>query len=78
MSHAFSGLLGGGKSSPTIYIAPSTAPTLSQSVQPTIAPTAPSASSPGGGAQTPSFLGGAVLPPSPGGGQSRGKALLGS
>jgi len=75
MSHAFSGLFGGGKSSPTIYIAPSAAPTVQSSLSPTAQPVQPS--SPSGG-QTPSFLGGAVLPPSPGGGQSQGKALLGS
>jgi len=76
MSHAFSGLFGGGKTaSPIININPAAAPTVASAFAPTTQPVQPSSPS---GAQSPSFLGGAAIPPPLSSGQSRGKALLGS
>jgi hypothetical protein len=74
MTHAFSGLFGGGHS--PSYIPVQSAPTPQQVLQPGIAPM--QGTQPGVG-QTPSFLGSSVLPPQQGagGGQSNQKRLMG-
>lgn len=70
MSHAFSGLFGGGHGGPS-YIPIPAAPTANTALTPALSPMP--GTTPGTGGQTPSFLGSAVLPPQqgPGGGQKR-------
>lgn len=75
MTHAFSGLFGGGGGPTTINVP--AAPTPGQTLTPSVSPIVPS-TFPAGGAQTPSFLGSAVLPPASGPGSTNQKRLLGS
>lgn len=74
MSHAFSGLFGGGHAGPS-YIPIPSAPTANTALTPALAP-APGMQ-PGSGGQTPSFLGSSVLPPQTGPGGGNQKRLLG-
>lgn len=71
MSHAFSGLFGGGHASPS-YIPIPAAPTANTALTPALQPMAGTPAGTGG--QTPSFLGSAVLPPQ---GQQNRKQLTG-
>lgn len=72
MTHAFSGLFGGGHGGPS-YIPVPAAPTPQQALTPSLAPM--QGSQPGVG-QTPSFLGSSVLPPQQQTGQPQNQKRL--